>query len=163
MDLRIELAPLSHGQHQLELAPEPADLELDEERFSDIHVRVFLDYAERRVLAAFDVSASATLECDRTLKLFDQDVSGSHSVLFAPAEVVADQEEADDSVAVLDPEAESIDLAQPVRDTLLLALPARCVAPGAEDVDLPTHFGTPEGEEAIDPRWEALRQLRDES
>ena len=45
-------------------------------------------------------------------------------------------------------------------DTVLLAVPARKVAPGAEDIEIPTAFGTPGAEAAIDPRWEALRSLQ---
>ena len=51
-------------------------------------------------------------------------------------------------------------MTEAVRDTLVLAVPARKVAPGAEDLDLPTVFGAPAAEAAIDPRWEALRSLR---
>ena len=72
--------------------------------------------------------------------------------------------ESDDAVPLEDDDA-AIDLAGPVRDTLLLSLPARRVAPGAEDVDIPTAFGaeTDDDGRPVDPRWDALRALREAS
>ena len=64
---------------------------------------------------------------------------------------------------MLAPSERLIDLADAVRDTLLLAVPARKVAPGAEDVEIPTVFGAPTAADGtpIDPRWEALRALQE--
>ena len=53
-----------------------------------------------------------------------------------------------------------VDLTDAVRDTLLLALPARRVGPGAEDVEIQTVFGAPDGELLGDYRWGALLALR---
>ena len=51
--------------------------------FSDVSVDLRLDVADRRVLVAFTASATARLECDRTLDLFDQPVEGDHAVVFS--------------------------------------------------------------------------------
>jgi len=164
--LRIDLTPFEPGVHRLALTPEAATLDLDPERFADIRVDVLIDYDLDQAFVSLDASAAATLECDRTLVRFEQSIEGSYRLLFASPALGGDRREAGDKddfeeVRVLDPAARQLDLTDVVRDTLLLAVPARKVAPGAEDEAIPTVFGAPDDEEpSIDPRWEALRALR---
>jgi uncharacterized metal-binding protein YceD (DUF177 family) len=159
--LPVEINALPDGVHERTLRPSAADLDVDPETFDDIVVDLRLDVAGRRIVAQFEVRATATLECDRTLVDFEQPVAGSHAVLFAPPEQLPG-EPTDDAVPVAD-EAMVLDLAAPVRDTLLLALPARAIAPGAEELEIPTAFGVDldDSGRPVDPRWDALRALRD--
>lgn len=157
----IEVATLEPGLHQLTLEPSAEDLELDPEKFRDIQVDARLDVTERRILVLLDATAVATLECDRTLRLFDQEIGGTHHVIFAPPEFAEEGDDAYDDVRPLDAFDKDIDVTDVVRDTILLAIPQRCVAPGAEEEEIPTKFGAPDEEgDEIDPRWEALRKLK---
>lgn len=160
--LLVEIHALADGVHELTLTPDPADLGLDPALFADVEVDLRLDVGGRRILAMFDARAVATLECDRTLVEFTQPIAGAHAVLFAPPSQLP--EGSDDEGAVTLPEdALTLDLSAPVRDTLLLAVPQRRIAPGAEDVPIPTTFGAELDDEGrpVDPRWDALRRLRD--
>ena len=154
--LSVRITPLKEGIHHLDLRPEAAALELDPDVFRDVRIEARLDRRSERILVTLTVRATATLMCDRTLRPFDQAVEGTYDVLFAPPEIA----EGDEEVRVLLPADQEIDLTEPARDTLLLAVPARCVAPGAEDEPIPERFGAPVGDDVIDPRWEALRKLR---
>lgn len=156
--LRVDLTALDDGLHEMELTPSPADLGLDPEVFSDIAVALQLDVAERRVRAAFATRAVATLECDRTLAEYQEQVEGAHEVLFTDRPIG----EEDEDVYPLPDHPPEVDLTEPVRDTLLLALPLRRVAPDAEEAEIPTRFGGPGEGEPADDRWAALRQLRGE-
>jgi uncharacterized protein len=164
----LDVTPFAPGLHELTLEATPEELELDPDTFTDISVEVRLDHREDRTLVLLAPRATATLECDRTLEPFRQRVAGQHSVLFlAPEDFdrrAADPAE-DDALRRLPEPGVPLDLTAPIRDTLLLALPSRRVAPGAEDRDIPLVFGAePEDEgDLIDPRWEALRRLRDAS
>lgn len=162
--LRIDVHALPDGLHEQTLRPDPEALGLDPEVFGEIVVDVRLDVADRRVLAAFDARAVATLECDRTAVEYRQPVAGRHTLLFASPSVLPPGAEPDEGVVPLPDDATSIDLTAPVRDTLVLALPVRRVAPGAEDVEIPTVFGADLDADGrpLDPRWEALRRLRDD-
>ena len=124
--------------------------------FSGITVDLRLDIADRRILAAFTATATARLECDRTLDLFDQPVEGEHAVLFS-----ADTPPDDEEVFALAADAQALDLTAPVHDTLVLALPLRRVSPAAQAAEIPTAFGAPSEDEPADDRWAALQQLRD--
>ena len=157
--LRVDIASLDDGLHEVELRPSAEDLGLDPDTFADIAVAVQLDVSERRVRASYAAEAVATLECDRTLAEYQQPVEGAHEVLFS-ADASGDEEE---DVYPLPEHGRELDLSEPVRDTLLLALPLRRVAPEAEDAEIPTRFGGPAEGEPADDRWEALRRLRDEA
>lgn len=162
--LRIDIAALADGLHDQTLRVAPDVLGLDPEVFDEAVLDLRLDVSDHRVLAAFDVTSVATLTCDRTLADYEQPVRGRHAVLFLPPDRLPPDGD-DEDVRALPDDATEIDLTEAVRDTLLLALPLRRVAPEAEDAEIPTSFGAPtdaEGE-PIDDRWEALRHLRDDS
>lgn len=154
--LSLNIAVLAPGLHERELTPSPEALDLDPDRFSDIRVSVRLDRQPDRILVRLTARARVVLECDRTLALFEHPLEGSYSVLFGPPALAEDAP--DEDLRPLLPTDTELDLTDIVRDTLLLAIPVRKVAPGAEDLDLPVQFGT--GETDMDPRWEALRHLR---
>ena len=154
--LRVPIAHLPDGLHEEALRPDAADLDLDPDVFSGVEVDARLDVAERRVLVAYTVRATARLECDRTLAMYDEPIEGAHAVLFD-----ADADGEDDDVRPLAADAVALDVTEPVRDTLLLALPLRRVSPAARDAEIPTAFGGPSEGEPADDRWAALRALRD--
>lgn len=166
--LSIDLTPLDEGLHQFEFTPEADALDLTPEMFTGIQVTAQVNYYDDRALVLLHATADATLTCDRTLKQFVQTIQGNYQILYAsPAFVERHADEETDEyeeVRVLDPTDRRIDLTDVARDTLLLALPQRRIAPGAEDLELQTTYGAPEEGEAetIDPRWEALRELRTE-
>ncbi|QXD13741.1 DUF177 domain-containing protein [Rhodocaloribacter litoris] len=155
--LRIDVASLKPGSHRLDVRPSAEALDLDAAVFRDIAVALRLDVQPGRVLVRLKAEAIATLECDRTLVLFDRPIEGRYTVLYAAPALVAELEPAHDDVRPLLPSDQEIDLTDVVRDTLMLAVPVRKVAPGAEEVALPLRFGDEGG---VDPRWEALRRLR---
>ena len=156
---RVRIASLPDGLHQETHHPTADDLGLDPETFSDVEVDLRLDVAERRVLAAYTVRATARLECDRTLALYDQPVEGDHAVLFT-ADAPAAAADEDDDVRPLPEDATDLDLTASVHDTLLLALPLRRVSPAAEAAEIPSQFGGPSDDEPADDRWAALQALR---
>lgn len=154
--LPVRIAGLSQGRHPIEATPTAADLDLDPAAFRDLHVDGHLDVGATQIVATMRVAAVARLTCDRTLAEFEQPVEGAYTVVFTSDTDLVGDGEADD-LRYLAPEAPEIDLAGPVRDTLLLALPMHPVAPGAADLPLPTTFGATE----TDSRWEGLLRFRD--
>ena len=132
--------------------------------FGPIRVETVLNYQPGEVLVTLEARATATLTCDRTLRRFDAPLDGHYAVLFTdPGRSAPDESEEHDELRELPPGARHLDLTDVLRDTLLLAIPQRKVAPGAEDEEIETVFGAPEDDEEgpADPRFEKLRQLRD--
>jgi len=158
--LPVRIASLAPGLHTLRLTPPAETLGLDPAQFSEVTADVSLDIGTNQIVATVEVSATAHLVCDRTAVPFDQLVGGTHTVLFTQNAAMVD--DADDDVRLYGPHDTTIDLGNAVHDTLLLALPQRRLAPGAEDLDVPTRFGAPDDLDApADDRWDALRRLRD--
>lgn len=144
---------LSAVESELTVTPDVADLDLDASELADVQAVVTLVRTEDRIRVTVDAAATATLTCDRTGVRFTQPIAGAYHALL----VEAGQEAPDhDEVIILEKFQKTINLTHVVRDTLLLAIPIRKVAPGAEALDIPTVFG---GEAAVDPRWDALRAL----
>jgi len=162
--LTVDITSLSSGTHQLELTPSPDEAGLDPTTFEDVRVEAELQCHRDRILVTLWATATAELTCDRTLQRYEQPVDGDYSVLFGPPSMVGQEGEAFDEVRPLDPSDREIDLTDVVRDTLLLALPQRQIAPGAEDESIEREFGAPEEEEdpPVDPRWSELQKLRDD-
>ncbi|GAB5536955.1 MAG: DUF177 domain-containing protein [Rubricoccaceae bacterium] len=156
---RVPIDPLSDGVHSETLQPSAEDLGLDPEIFSGIEVDLRLNLNGRRILAMFDTRATARLECDRTLEMYGQPIEGSHAVLFVPPEA-ADEvgDDDDDDVRVLADADTDIDLTEPIRDTLKLAVPLRHVSPAGEALDIQTTFG--EADDDSESPWAALQALR---
>ncbi len=158
----IDTTPLSPGQHDLDVFPTAEEAGLDEEVFSEIRVSARLDLRPASALVRLSVSASATLTCDRTLVEFRQPISGGHVLLFLADESAGASSASAEDVRPLPEPGMPLDVTDAVHDTLLLALPVRRVAPGADDEPIETVFGDA-GDSELDPRWEALRKLRDAS
>lgn len=159
--LQIDIRTLSDGVHEMDFVPRAEELGIDEDAFSDIHLQVRLDMGSKRILVQFSVSAEASLICDRTTVRFKQGIDGKHVVVFVPPHEIGPESE-DESLLPLETSAQEIDLTDIIRDTLLLAVPIRKIAPGAEDEDIPTAFGAPT-ESDVDPRWQALNKLKSRS
>ena len=164
--LTVDITELSDGIHQLEMDPTADQAGLDPTTFEDVHVDAELQCHRDRILVKLHATATAQLTCDRTLKDYDEPVEGQYNLLFGPPSMVGQDGEEFEEVRPLQPSDNEIDLTDVVRDTLLLALPQRQIAPGAEDEPIAQEFGAPDeaeadDEEDIDPRWDELRKLRD--
>lgn len=163
--LTVDITDLSDGIHQLTLDPTAETAGLDPSTFDDLHVEAELQCHRDRILVKMHATATAELTCDRTLEPYDQPVEGDYSLLFGPPSMVGQDGEEFEEVRPLASTDNEIDLSDVVRDTLLLALPQRRVAPGAEEEPIDREFGAPDEEEAeddaVDPRWDELRKLRD--
>lgn len=163
--LSIDITSLPEGIHHLDLDPSADEVNLDPSTFEDIHLDLELQHHRDRILVKLHATATAELTCDRTLRPFDQDIEGDYNVLFGPPSLVDREGDEFDEVRPLEASDREIDLTDVVRDTLLLAIPQRQVAPGAEDEPISVTFGDvvedPE-DELADPRWSELEKLKDD-
>jgi uncharacterized metal-binding protein YceD (DUF177 family) len=156
--LSIELARLRPGLNELSLTPSPESLDIDPELFSDIRISMELDVAKGRIIVRYTTRAEAHLVCDRTARPFVEQVEGQHLVLFTTDDPSDAEDESYDARVFAETDR-YLDLTEEVRDTLVLSLPARRVAPGAEEIAIPTRFADDKGDET-DPRWDELKKLQ---
>lgn len=158
--VRIDLRELEIGQHEINIECTSEEVGLGPDEMTDIRVDIRLDYDGQEALVVVEASAVANLVCDRTVVPFKLPVKGSYTVLFSPNE--GDQE-SESEVRPLAASDEEIDITQIVRDTLLLAIPIRKIAPGSEKEEILTTFGVSEELKGIDPRWHVLAELKEEA
>ncbi len=115
-----------------------------------------------------DVNATVELICDRSLDNFDYEIEKDYNILFE-AEEVEEMADEGNAVRMINFKAQEIDIEHEVRDTIFLALPVKKLHPKYLDENgnpkeyFQKTFGNndDEGEtEQIDPRWEALKELK---
>ncbi len=173
--ITIDTRSLKKGVHPFSFTPSPESVDLDPAKFFDIRVDGSLSITSSGIIVSLTAEAVATLECDRTLVDFDQQIAGTFEGIVVDATDYPDLDAAEaqgggrteESAAGSDP----VDLSETVpmyegvvvldsvvRDTLLLAIPMRKVSPQAAAMELKLEFG--DDESGIDPRWEALRKLK---
>lgn len=157
----LNIAPLAHGQHSLQFNPTPESLGLSDAEFGQIEVQAQIDLRKDKTaetaLVQFTTDAVAHLVCDRTLVPFDEQVKGRYTVFFTDDEAESGEEE---EIYPLPPN-QLLDLTEVVRDTILLSVPIRKIAPDVADQDIPLVFGADEEEgNATDRRWDVLKNLK---
>lgn len=137
---------------------------------ADIVFDVKLEKKERMMLFHFNFSGTLTTTCDRCLGEMTLPTEGEQTLCVK----FGDDKESDDENVVILPESEyRIDLAQWMYEFVAVQIPIRCVHPDDADGN-PTCdpemmcFITDEDsdkekqtdEDNIDPRWEALKNLK---
>ena len=158
--LVIDIRTLEIGQHEFNLECSAEDINLEAGAMSDIRVDVHLQYDGREAIVWFNASAKARLLCDRTLVQFDLPIKGTYTILFSPKRPGEDE---DGDVRPFSATDTKLDITDAVRDTLMLSIPIRKIAPGAEKTNIETSFGDPEEINDVDPRWQALLALKGKS
>jgi uncharacterized protein len=147
-------------------APAPADLGIEVLRVpegSPIEFDVRLEAVMEGVLVTGTARAGLDGECARCLADIHDEVVGDFQELFVYVDKGLTGDEEDDDIRRL--EGDLLDLEPLLRDAVVLALPFQplcqddcpglCVECGARLADEPGH----QHEDAVDPRWAALRTL----
>ncbi|MFD2532366.1 YceD family protein [Gracilimonas halophila] len=167
LKFKIFEIPEEQSEKTFELGSDELDLGELAFRGGMVHIEFYRTL--HFVRTQFTVDAKVELICDRSLEAFDYEVHQDYEVLFKAEQV---EESADENGAVrnYDHASKQIDLEQDVRDTILLNLPTKKLHPRFLDEDgnpkevLNEQFGDiPEDEEdQIDPRWEKLKELKEQ-
>jgi uncharacterized protein len=150
--------------------PAPTDLGIEVLRVpegSPVEFDLRLEAVMEGVLVTGTVRADLAGECARCLEPLRDDVEVDLQELFAYEESDTATDAGDDDVSRL--EGDLLDLEPLLRDAVVLSLPFQplcqddcpglCIECGARLADDPDH----QHEEAIDPRWAALRGLAEQT
>ena len=167
--LKLGIDNLSEGVIIHTLDALPVDLELKE--FAEFGLPIKAKFTLNKVGEAIYVKADLTAECrfvcDRCLEPFVAKVSDSIRMIYTFSSMLKSAR--DENVFIITDGVSEIDVTQPVRETLIIALPSKRVC--TDDckglcsqcgVNLNIASCTCE-QNAIDPRWEALRKMMNEN
>lgn len=165
--LKFKIFEIPEGQSKRTVQLGSEDLELGEIPFLGAEIHFDFYRVPQFIRVQFHLDAEVELVCDRSLDTFRYPVSRDYEVLYKAEKV---EESADEHGAIrnFDLSSRQIDLEQDVRDTIMLDVPVKKLHPRFLDEDgnpkefIHKQFGEiPEDEEeAVDPRWEALKELK---
>lgn len=129
---------------------------------------VTLDKHETFIDAAFRITGSVELTCDRSLDKFDYPISVNRKLVFKYGNA---DEELSDEIIMIHRGSESLELGQYLYEFIALEVPMKKLHPRYQEEDdddsegkviytsKPSPDEKPDGED-IDPRWEILKKLK---
>jgi uncharacterized protein len=162
--MKIQIAGLSEGIHSFRFREPVAEVGLREEFHGDVTVDATLEKSGRQLFLKAEVKATGEFTCDRCTVPFSLPLQAVYQTYYVwdpkDADLMAETE-----VQVIPMGLPVIDLADDVRQTMVLAVPLKllcsadcqglCVRCGA-DLNKESCTCPPEG---MDARWDTLRGL----
>jgi uncharacterized metal-binding protein YceD (DUF177 family) len=130
---------------------------------------VTLDKQETLIVARFVIDGALTLVCDRSLEEFDYPLHTEQTLLYQYGE---EEEELTDEIVMITRHTQQINVAQPIYEFVVLAVPMKRLHPKYTQDDRPFVEGEivfssssettadVATETIADPRWEALKKLK---
>jgi uncharacterized metal-binding protein YceD (DUF177 family) len=162
--LEFKINEIQKGKSEDRLELNPVDVDIQAPDLRNLVLNVHFDKQEAVLSVGFDVEAEVLLICDRSLDTFWHSIHGSYTVLFKDS---ASFETEDDHMSVrrLDISGNIINIQPEVRDTIMLAIPLRQIHPRFfnENGELIEFLHIEDVEPSTDPRWDALKVLKDTS
>ncbi|MDP6778300.1 MAG: DUF177 domain-containing protein [Candidatus Latescibacteria bacterium] len=169
--MEIDLREVQEGINDFEWDETPEDLHIDAENMDfvgPIHSQIAVTKLGESLSASGDTAFQLRLECVRCLEPFELELSSHYSFILQtgrPDRVEGDEDEA---LIWLDDDRGKIDLGEEIKDYVLLEVPmgaacsetcaGLCPSCGENLNNRRCDCKT----ETTDPRWEALRALKDE-
>lgn len=175
-EYKIGFTGLTDGKHEFTFEIGKTffeQLEYSEIKDADLNVKLVLEKKPTMMVADFDIKGKVNVMCDRCTDYFDMPVSGSSSLIYKFGQEDLD----DENVVVVFPNETEIDVTHPIYEFTCLAIPFRRVHPEGkcnqemlQNIDKylmveekPSKAKKTSGvkpEDEIDPRWAALKQLK---
>ncbi len=167
LEFNIVEIPEGESHRELELGEDEIDLSPYEFQGGEIQLKFYR--ALQFIRVNFHVETDVELVCDRSLEDYTQPIEADYEILF---KVDVREEKADENGAVksFNFSSNTLSIGDEVRDTLMLNIPMQKLHPRFLDEDgVPMDFETKkfgnveksDEQDQIDPRWEALKKLKD--
>jgi len=165
MKFRISDIPDSKSTRELTVSPE--EFSIGDTQHDGIKLAVHFTKILNTLQVRFNAKTNLQLTCDRSLETFSHPVSVTYNILFKPD--IEDDEGDDQAIRQLNLSSNIIDIEKEVRDSILLSIPIKKLHPrfvreDGTETDYAVTFGDSEepdsDEEKTDPRWDALKQLK---
>jgi uncharacterized metal-binding protein YceD (DUF177 family) len=162
--IAFKISDIPMGKSEREINFSSEDVALEEIPFEEGYLELDFERLHDSIKVNFFVEGIARLTCDRSLEVFDYPISRSYTVFFR-VEHAEDEEDEFTAARKLDLNKNKLDLAEMVRETILLEIPIKKLHPRFLDEDgNPTQFeidfGRDEQPEGDDSRWDALKKIQ---
>lgn len=167
----ISFSGLKAGKHEfrLEIDKEFFQLFDTEQEFTNPRITADVLLDKHSTFLEFDIKVNGTVElvCDITTENFDHPVENDIRVLVKFGEEYDDSEE---DVITIPANDHAFNIAQLVYESVVLSIPMKKVSPEVSDEDLaildkfsPKETEEEEEEHKSDPRWDALKNLKNKN
>jgi uncharacterized protein len=121
--LRLNISKLSEGTHHHSLKATPEEVGLDSRFTNEIQIEATLHKTSRQLYMRVEVKTGGTFTCDRCLEEFQQGIASGYGVMFVTEQDAVDGD--GEEVQVVSPDSTHVDLAEDVRQFVLLGLPQK--------------------------------------
>ncbi|HKJ33939.1 MAG TPA: DUF177 domain-containing protein [Balneolales bacterium] len=161
IEFKLNEIPDGKSTQELELVSDQLDLG-EKYKFDGGRLTVHFDKSFDTIRVSFNIKTVLSLICDRSLEPFDYQIDRNYRIIFEDDADVTSYEEEDTAVRPLNIHENKIRIDKEVRDTILLSIPIKKLHPKFLDENgNPTDFQKTYGdEEFTDPRWDALKSLK---
>lgn len=171
----VVFSGLKNGKHTFQFEIDQAffDLFEAEQEFSNprITANVLMDKHSTFLEFWINISGTVGLQCDITGDYFDHPIENEIKILVKFGESYDDSNE---EVITIVENDHAFNVAQLIYEDVLLSIPMKKLSPNisAEDLEILERFSPKESEEPseedsqtdnVDPRWEALKKLKDKN
>lgn len=167
----VVFSGLKEGKHKFQFEINKAFFELfeTEQEFTNprITADVLMDKHSTFLEFWIKTKGVVTLVCDITNEEFDHAIENEIKVLVKFGE---EYDDSDEDVITIPSTDHAFNVAQLIYEDVSLSIPMKKVSPNVDDEDLeilekysPKETEDQAGEEEIDPRWEALKKLKDKN
>lgn len=163
----VKFSGLSLGKHDFEFEVNDSFFEhFNEPDFEKSSIGVSLQLEKKSTMLELDLEFHGTINvpCDRCTDMFDLDVKGGQHLI---VKFGTEQFDQTDDIIILEPEAYEFNVAPQVFELITLNLPLKKVHPegecNREMLESIEKYAVHEDEEAVDPRWDALKGLKEET
>jgi len=167
-DFIIPFSGLKAGNHPFAFKIEDQffeQFEYSEIRKGNIHVDCMLEKQQRMMVLHFDLKGEVEVPCDRCGEEFNLPVEGSQKLI---VKFGTDHKEESEDILVITDKEHELDVSQFLYEYVHLLLPFRKVHGTDEngnslcDPEVIRYINEEEIEHPVDPRWEALRKLKED-
>ncbi|MEQ9305873.1 MAG: DUF177 domain-containing protein [Marinoscillum sp.] len=167
-EFQIDIFNLSHKLHEFEFKIDDRLFSLYEHSLIEKGkgtCKLQIDRSETMMTLHFTIEVKIELTCDRSLDQFDYPVETDENLIIKFGE---DNYALSEEVVVIKQDTSSINVAEYIYEFIMLAVPMKKLHPRYEDTEeeQPELIYTSQEEEPeeksdeIDPRWEALKNLK---
>lgn len=168
----VSFSGLKNGKHQFKFEIDQSFFQLfdTEQEFTNPRITVDVLLEKHTTFLEFEIKIDGTVElvCDITSVDFDHPIENEIKVLVKFGE---EYDDSDENVITIPSSDHAFNVAQLIYENVVLSIPMKKVSPDVSDEDLEIldQFSPKDIEEIeekeheSDPRWEALKKLKDKN
>ena len=165
----VAFTGLKNGKHEFKFEVEQSffDLFETEQEFTNAHINVDVALEKHTTFLDLEVTISGKVDliCDITAEEFSHLINNSIKILVKFGEEYDDSNE---EIITIPHGDSAFNIAQIIYEAVMLSIPMKKISPNVndEDIELIEKFSPKieeDKEHEVDPRWEALKKLKDKN